>query len=62
NQLICMFEKILLRKRSIIETVFDIMKNPFELEHSILNTFAHFISTLIAYCLKSAKPSIKFSP
>ncbi|MFV9927372.1 MAG: IS982 family transposase, partial [Candidatus Midichloria sp.] len=56
-------EKILLCKRSIIETVFDIMKNPFELERSILNTFVHFISTLIAYCLnKSAKPSIKFSP
>ncbi|MFV9991073.1 MAG: hypothetical protein AB8V19_00270 [Candidatus Midichloria sp.] len=27
NQLICVFEKILLCKRSIIETVFDIIKN-----------------------------------
>ncbi|MFV9968902.1 MAG: hypothetical protein AB8V79_00795 [Candidatus Midichloria sp.] len=38
---------MLLRKRSIIETVFDIMKNHFELERSILNTFVHFISNCL---------------
>jgi hypothetical protein len=63
NQLVCLFEKILLRKRSVIETVFDIMKNHFELEHtrhrSIPNAFVHLVSTLIAYCLKPTKPSIK---
>lgn len=65
NHLISMFEKVLLRKRPIIETVFDILKYYFELEHtrhrSIQNAFVHLVSTLIAYCLKPSKPSIKNS-
>lgn len=34
NALISLKEKILLRKRSIIETVFDSLKNKFEIEHT----------------------------
>jgi len=41
-------EKVLLRKRSIIETVFHILKNSFEIEHtrhrSITNAFVHIFS------------------
>ncbi len=65
NKLMPIFEKILLRKRSIIETVFDVLKNSFEIEHSrhrsIWNALVHITSTLVAYCLKPNKPSIKYS-
>jgi hypothetical protein len=64
NKLMTWQEKILLRKRSIIETVFDYLKNKFQLEHtrhrSPWNAFVHILSTLIAYSLKSHKPKIKF--
>ena len=57
-------DKLCLRKRSIIETVFDYLKNKFELEHSrhrsVSNAFVHILSVLIAYTLKPTKPSIKF--
>lgn len=56
-------EKILLRKRSIIETVNGVLKEDFQISHtryrSLLNGFIHIFSTLIAYVLKSKKPSIK---
>ena len=62
NKLIPIFEKILLRKRSIIETVFSVLKYSFELEHtrhrSIWNAFVHILSTLVAYCMKPTKPAI----
>ena len=62
NKLITLKEKMLLKKRSIIETVFDYLKNKFELEHtrhrSIIGGFIHIISTVIAYQMKKDKPSI----
>ena len=65
NKLMDSSEKILLRKRSIIETVFDYLKNKMEIEHarhrSFINAFVHIISTLVAYSLKKHKPSINFS-
>jgi hypothetical protein len=58
-------EKRLLRKRPIIETVFSVLKNTLELEHtrhrSPTNAFVLIISTLVAYCFRSKKPSIKFN-
>jgi transposase len=58
-------EKILLRKRSLIETVFDYLKNKFQLEHtrhrSPLNMVLHLITTLIMYQLKPSKPSITYT-
>jgi transposase len=57
-------EKILLRKRSLIETVFDYLKNKLQLEHtrhrSPWNMFVHLISTLIIYQLKPSKPTISY--
>lgn len=65
NKLMLLLEKALLRKRSIIETVFDYLKNKFEIEHtrhrSIWNFLVHILSTLIVYSLKPTKPSIKRS-
>jgi hypothetical protein len=62
NILMPLREKILLRKRSLVETVFDYLKNKFMLEHtrhrSPFNMFIHIVSTLIAYQLKPTKPSI----
>jgi hypothetical protein len=62
NMLIPMHEKILLRKRSIIETVFDYLKNKMEISHtrhrSALNGFVHIFSTLVAYTLNPKKPKI----
>lgn len=56
-------EKLLLRKRPIVETVFDYLKNKMQLEHTrhrtFQNAFVHMISTLISYQLKTSKPSIK---
>lgn len=51
NRVVPMFEKILLRKRSIIETVFDMLKCKFELEHtrhrSVWNVLVHITSLLL---------------
>ena len=65
NKLMDLNEKILLRKRSIVETVFDYLKNKMDIEHtrhrSAINAFVHIVSTLVAYSLKKHKPSIIFS-
>lgn len=57
-------EKILLCKRSLIETVFDYLKNKLMLEHSRhrspVNMILHVLSTLIVYQLKPSKPSISY--
>jgi len=55
-------EKILLRKRSLVETVFDYLKNKLMLEHSrhrsFINMIVHIISILTAYQLKPTRPSV----
>lgn len=65
NILMPLYEKQMLRKRSIIETVFDYLKNKFELEHSrhrsIWNFLVHIISTLVIYSLKTTKPKVRYS-
>ncbi|WP_410521394.1 transposase [Candidatus Tisiphia endosymbiont of Parasteatoda lunata] len=64
NKLMDLKEKILLRKRNLIETVFDYLKNKMNLEHtrhrSPINSFVHILSTLVAYSLKKNKPATKF--
>ncbi len=65
NRLLQMWDKILLRKRSLIESIFNVMKNTLHLEHSrhrsVINAGVYMITTLIAYCLKPNKPKIKFN-
>jgi len=56
-------EKILLRKRSLIETVNDTLKNVCQIEHSRhrspINFLAHLIAGLVAYTKLPKKPSLK---
>jgi len=65
NYLMSLNDKILLRKRSVIESVLDILKNRMGLEHtrhrSPINFLVHTISCLVAYQLRTNKPKIKNS-
>lgn len=64
NSLMTFSDKILLRKRSVIETVNDELKNICQIEHSRHRCFNNFLSNiiaaLIAYSFFPKKPSIKF--
>lgn len=64
NVLMEMKDKILLRKRSIIETINDELKNICSIEHSRHRSFGNFmtnlISALIAYSFFPKKPAIKY--
>ena len=64
NVLMELKDKILLRKRSVIETVNDELKNMCQIEHSRHRSFngfiANTITALIAYSFFPKKPSIKF--
>jgi len=64
NCLMSISDKILLRKRSIIETINDELKNICQIEHSRHRSFGNFltnlISGLLAYSFLSKKPSIKY--
>jgi len=62
NRLMPMIDKLLLRKRAIIESVIDQLKNISQIEHtrhrSPINAFINLISGLIAYCHQPKKPSL----
>ena len=62
NKLMSLRDRMLLKKRTIIETVFDYLKNKMNLEHtrhrSAMNAFTHMLATLITYSFKKSKPSI----
>jgi len=66
NVLMELKDKILLRKRSVIETVNDELKNICQIEHSRHRSFSNFltnlISGLIAYSFFPKKPAIKYQP
>lgn len=62
NQLIELQNKILLRKRSLIESVFNILKNRINLEHtrhrSPINFLVNILSSVAAFALKSLPKSL----
>jgi len=64
NCLMELKDKIMLRKRSVIETINDELKNMCQIEHSRHRSFGNFISNLIsgliAYSFFPKKPSIKY--
>ena len=64
NCLLELKDKILLRKRSVIETINDELKNICQVEHSRHRSFTNFIanliSGLIAYSFFPKKPAIKY--
>ncbi|HBE20848.1 MAG TPA: IS982 family transposase [Cyanobacteria bacterium UBA11367] len=63
NKLIESWEKIMLRKRAIIETVNDQLKNISQISHSrhrsIINFLVNVVAGLIAYTFQAKKPSLK---
>lgn len=62
NRLMRLTDKLLARKRSIIETIIDQLKNISQIEHSRhrspINAMLNIISGLIAYCHQPKKPSL----
>jgi hypothetical protein len=62
NRLLLLIDKLLLRKRAIIESVVDQLKNISQIEHtrhrSPINCFINIIAGLIAYCHQPKKPSL----
>lgn len=58
-------DKLLLRKRAIIETINDQLKNISNIEHSrhrsLWNFLGNLASGLIAYCWKEKKPSLNLN-
>jgi hypothetical protein len=65
NKLVPMNDKISLRKRSLVETVNDQLKNISYLVHSrhrsLHNFMLNLITALIAYTLQPKKPSLKLN-
>lgn len=63
NMLMSIADKILLRKRALIETVNDELKNIAQIEHSRHRSFNNFIanalSAIAAYCFFEKKPAIE---
>ena len=57
------FDKVLLRKRSLVETVFDELKNLCQIEHTRHRSLQNFATTnlmggIVAYCLFPVNPRI----
>lgn len=63
NHLMPFIDKVLLRKRFLIETIFGILKTEFNLEHSrhrsTTNAFVSILACLVAYTYKTNKPRIR---
>jgi len=64
NHLLPLWDKILLRKRSLIETVNDQLKNISQVDHSrhrsAINFGVNLLAGLVAYTFQPKKPSLKF--
>jgi len=62
NRLLPLLDKIMLRKRAIIESVNDQLKNISQIEHSrhrsVANCFVNLLGGLIAYTWREKKPSL----
>jgi transposase len=62
NILLPLADHVLLRKRALIETIFDQLKNVCQIEHSRhrspYNFCVHLLAGLIAYCHQPKKPSL----
>jgi hypothetical protein len=59
-------DKIILRKRSVIESVNDQLKNICQIEHSrhrsVLNFIVNLLAGLVAYTYQDKKPSLDINP
>jgi hypothetical protein len=65
NRLMALSDKLLLRKRAIIETINDQLKNISQIEHtrhrSPINFLVNLVSGLIAYTHQPKKPSLRLN-
>ena len=65
NQFLNLSDKLLLRKRAIIESVFDQLKNISQIEHtrhrSMWNFLVNLAAGLIAYSWREKKPSLNYN-
>ena len=63
NKLLLLEDKLLLRKRFIIETINDQLKNISDIEHTRhrnpLNFMVNLVAGLISYTWKTKKPAIR---
>lgn len=62
NRLMPLADRLLLRKRTIVETIIDQLKNISQIEHSrhrsVMNFLVNLVCGLIAYCHQPKKPSL----
>ena len=62
NKLMPLFDKLILRKRSMIESINNQLKNVFQVEHtrhrSVVNGFINMIAALIAFVHHDKKPRV----
>ena len=62
QQLLEFTDRLLLRKRALIETIIDQLKNVCQIEHSRhrspYNFLVHLLAGLVAYCHQPKKPSL----
>ncbi|MCB1794934.1 MAG: IS982 family transposase, partial [Candidatus Competibacteraceae bacterium] len=65
NKLMPMVNKLLLRKRVIIESINDPLKNIQQIEHtphrSVVNAMVNVLAALVAYTHQPRKPSLNLS-
>ena len=65
NKLMPMVDKLLLRKRAIIESINDQLKNIQQIEHtrhrSVVNAMVNVLAALVAYTHQPRKPSLNLS-
>lgn len=63
NVLFCIQDKLMLKKRGVIESVNDILKSSCYMEHSRhrspVNFFVNLVAGLVAYSFRKKKPSIR---
>jgi hypothetical protein len=66
NHLLELEDKILLRKRTLIESVFNVLKNRMHLEHtrhrSPLNFLVHILACIISYAITKSANFNQFTP
>jgi hypothetical protein len=64
NKLMSLWDKMMLRKRALIESVHNLLKNDCQIEHhrhrSKWNFLSNLLSGLAVYCLNPDKPRLYF--
>jgi len=65
NKLLPLSDKLLLRKRALLETINDQLKNISQIEHtrhrSVINSMVNLLAGLVAYTHQPKKPSLNLS-